>query len=603
MSKLLPQTRPCSAGRSPRSPAVSRVFRAAILFSVLADVPVHAQRAVNSPASPVTNPASQRNASVGSEACKSCHAGIYASYSQTAMARASGPATQDLIPGDFQHAASGVRYRIYAEDAAVWLSFERPGEPAVTGNRRLQYFIGSGHRGRTYLYSTDGFFFESPVNWYGQRKVWDTAPAFQSARQIPMNLPALPACLDCHGSNAQAPIAGTENKYEMPLFAHDGITCERCHGSGAAHSANGAAAIVNPAKLPAPRRDAICMQCHLEGNVAIEQPGRKLSDFRAGENLSDFVHYYLYVNDSSQQLRALGQSEALTLSVCKKKSGDKMSCTTCHDPHSSPKPEDRVVFYRGKCLTCHGHTLAVSHHVEQPDCTSCHMPRTTSADVAHTQATDHRILRLPTMPLQGLQPALSARLERFPPEPARGEAVADKSSSTDASLAKNPTKNNDDARDLALAWESLAQGGDASAGPEAERYLRQAIAEKPDDPAILDGLGFIEQRRGASAKAREFYEHALKVDPTLIDAATNLGVIEVRDGHVDRALKLWDDAFARAPARSAIGMNLTRLYCGAGQFEKARSYITRVLEFNIDLTPAKALLKQLNTDKPNCDAR
>jgi predicted CXXCH cytochrome family protein len=508
------------------------------------------------------------------------------------MARASGPATQDLIPGDFQHVASGVHYRIYAENEVAWLAFDRPGDPAVHGTRRLQYFIGSGHRGRTYLFSNDGFFFEAPINWYAQKKVWDTAPAFQSATQMPMTLPALPGCLSCHTSNARSPAPGTENKYEAPLFAHDGITCERCHGPGAAHSAAGTATIVNPAKLSISKRDAICMQCHLEGNVAIEQLGRKLSDFRAGENLSDYVHYYLYVYESSQRLRALGQSEALALSVCKKKSGDAMSCTSCHDPHSSPRPEQRVAYYRGKCLTCHGDAFAVKHHAQQPDCTGCHMPRTASADVAHTQATDHRILRVPLMPLQGLQAITTAHLERFPAEPPSNGGSADSA----------PTQR-DDARDLALAWESLAQSGNAAAGPEAERHLRQAIIENPDDPTLLDGLAFIEQRRGATAKAREFYEHALRVDPTLIDAASNLGVIEVRDGHVDRAVQLWADAFARAPGRSPIGMNLARIYCSAGQIDKARDYISRVLEFNPDLPQAKAFMKQLNTDPPKCDAR
>jgi predicted CXXCH cytochrome family protein len=570
--------------------------RLTILISVLACVPILAQHAPNPSSPPLAKPAVSQTPTeksyVGSEACKTCHEAIYKTYSQTAMARASGPATQDLIPGDFQHAASDVHYRIYAENGAAWLSFDRPNDATVHGTRRLQYFIGSGHRGRTYLFSTDSFFFEAPVNWYAQKKVWDTAPAFQSATQIPMTLPALPGCLSCHTSNARAPMAGAENKYESPLFAHDGITCERCHGAGAAHSASASAAIVNPVKLPVAKRDAVCMQCHLEGSVAIEQPGRKLSDFRAGENLSDYVHYYLYVEEGSQRLRALGQSEALALSVCKKNSGDKMSCTTCHDPHSSPQPEQRVAFYRAKCLACHTGAFAATHHVDQPECTTCHMPRTNSADVAHTQATDHRILRVALMPLQGLQTPGAARLERFPPEQ---DAAAQ---SNDSSARKT-----EDTRDLALAWESLAQTGNATAGPEAERYLRLAIVEKPDDPALLDGLAFIEQRRGDTAKARELYEHALRIDPMQIEAAANLGVIEVKDGHTDRATQLWEDAFARAPGRSAIGMNLARIYCGANQLDKARTVTTRVLEFNPDLPQAKSLMKQLNGDAPNCSVR
>jgi predicted CXXCH cytochrome family protein len=573
---------------------------------VLAALPLLAQQS-RKPVPTEKEPAAKTVEPPGNEACQKCHAAIAASYAQTAMAQASGPAIDQLIPADFQHAASGVHYRVFAENGAAMLGFDRPDDPAVRGTRRLQYFIGSGHRGRTYLFSLDGFFFEAPINWYAQKKVWDTAPAFQQAPTIPMNLPALPGCLACHTSDARAPIHGTENKYDMPLFAHDGITCERCHGDNAAHLADGHAPIVNPAKLSPQKRDAVCMQCHLEGNVAIEQPNHKLADYRAGDDLSDFVHYFLYVDNSSQKMRALGQSEALWMSVCKLKSGDKMSCTTCHDPHSSPKPEQRVAFYRAKCLTCHEEAFAAKHHAEQPDCASCHMPRTNSADVAHTQATDHRILKIPLMPLQGLQAGDSARLVRFPPEGAPAangpvDGVA-RSGSSSASANAAPATPAGDSRDLALAWESLAQSGNAAGVAEAERYLHQAIVEHPDDPIVLDSLGFLAQRRGDVAAARNFYEHALRIDPTLIDAGANLGVIEARSGNVERAVRLWADGFDRAPGRSAIGMNLAHVYCDAGQFDKARGYVARVLQFNPDLPAAKTFQKQLAADPPVCKSR
>jgi predicted CXXCH cytochrome family protein len=563
----------------------------------------------------------------GNESCANCHSAVATSYSQSAMSRASGPATDQLIPADFTHAASGVHYRVYAENNAAMLAFDRPDDPTMRGTRRLQYFIGSGHRGRTYLFSLDGFFFEAPINWYAQKRVWDTAPAFQQAQTMPMNLAAFPSCLNCHTSASRAPIAGTENKYDMPLFAHDGITCERCHGDNAAHIATGKGDIVNPAKLAPARRDDVCMQCHLEGNVAIEQPHRKLADYRPGADLGDDVHYYIYVDSESQKIPALGQSEALWHSVCKLKSGDKMSCITCHDPHSTPAPEQRVAFYRGKCLTCHADAFIPKHHVEQPDCTSCHMPRSTT-NVAHTQATDHRILKLPMMPLQTLQTGAAAQLVRFPPPSQPTEAsIANanenppaKQNENTSAPAKSPSQTSaaqsdlsaaissttptpapaGDARDLALAWESIAQEGHASAATDAERYLNQAILEHPDDPVLLDSLAFIAQRRGDVAKARELYEHALRIDPQVIDAAANLGVIEARAGHFDRAAALWAPAFAHAPGRSAIGMNLAHISCDTGQFDKARAYVARVLQFNPDSPAAKNFAKALASDPPNC---
>ena len=43
----------------------------------------------------------------------------------------------------------------------MWLSFDRE-RPPLHGKRELRYYIGSGRRGRTYLFSEDGFLFESP---------------------------------------------------------------------------------------------------------------------------------------------------------------------------------------------------------------------------------------------------------------------------------------------------------------------------------------------------------------------------------------------------------------------------------------------------------
>jgi tetratricopeptide (TPR) repeat protein len=94
----------------------------------------------------------------------------------------------------------------------------------------------------------------------------------------------------------------------------------------------------------------------------------------------------------------------------------------------------------------------------------------------------------------------------------------------------------------------------------------------------------------------------LKVKPTLNDASSNLGVIEVKEGHAERAVQLWQEAFARSPGRSPIGMNLAIIYCGAGKFDKAREYTARVLQFNPDLPQAKALMRELSGDNPKCNA-
>jgi predicted CXXCH cytochrome family protein len=503
------------------------------------------------------------------------------------MARASGPAREGLLQGDFVHAPSGVHYRVYEEDGRAWMSFERRGNNAVSGKRELQYFIGSGHRGRTYLFSVDDFYFEAPMNWYGQEKMWDMAPAYQKAEEIPMNLPAVSSCLACHTSNSQLPIAGTENRYKPPLFVHGGITCERCHGAGAQHVAQPSATnIVNPNKLAPNRRDAICMQCHFEGKVAIQRPGRALADFEPGDNLSDYVHYYLVSVGFADGLGALSQTEALAQSTCKRKSGARMSCTSCHDPHYSPEEYEKVAYYRGKCLNCHGEKFAAKHHAKQPDCRSCHMAAATTVDIAHTEATDHRILRNP------------------------------KVESATTTMSNNPTSNDvprlipfpadagmGSTRDVALAWASLIAGGMTRADNEAERWLQKAAQESPNDADVLSDLGFAEQKHGRLEQARVNYQHVLQVDPQANEAAMNLGVMEAQAGNVERAIRLLQGPFERIPGRSEVGINLTILYCATGQMQKARDTVRRVLQFNPDLGAAKKLQQNLTANDPTCSLR
>jgi tetratricopeptide (TPR) repeat protein len=522
-----------------------------------------------------------RDAFVGNQACARCHAAIYESYQRTSMARASGPAMDGFMAAEFTHKDSGVHYRIYAENGRAWLSFDRPGDPEVRGTRELLYYIGSGRRGLSYLFETDGFLFESPVNWYANKQMWDTAPAYQSAREIPLNLPAYTSCLRCHVSGMQVPAKGTDNRYPEPPFTHNGVACERCHGSGGAHVNGGA--IINPAKLTPALRDDICMQCHLEGKAAVERPGRHAYEFQPGDALSDYIRYFLLVDTKGSGLGAVSQVEALAQSQCKKKSGDAMSCTSCHDPHRSPSAEERVAFYRGRCLACHGAAFGAKHHPDHPDCTACHMPASPSTDVAHTEVTDHRIPRRPqTFPqlLQnhdGTSSFSSPRLVPFP-----------------------DSKTEPDPRDLALAWDSVAENGMSVAEPQARELLSKAVKQSPDDPALLSALAYAEHRRGSTEHARELYQRALAGDPTLVDAATNLGVIEAQTGDLQGAMQLWQNAFRHTPARSSIGLNIARAYCAAGKFSEARTYTLRVLEFNPDLPSARKLLEFLSRSPASC---
>jgi Tetratricopeptide repeat/Cytochrome c554 and c-prime len=513
---------------------------------------------------------------IGNQACAKCHNAICESYMRTAMAHSSGPAGENLIAGDFTHKPSGVHYSIYRDAGKVWLSFERPGDPLVRGQREFLYYIGQGRRGRTYLFSVDNFVFESPVNWYADRQIWDMAPAYGEDRTIPMNLPATTSCLHCHVSGVRAPLNGSDNLYASTIFFYSGITCERCHGPGAAHAQGGP--IVNPAKLPAKLRDQVCMQCHLEGNAAIERASRHIYEYKPGDDLSQYVTYFLLTGNVPSGLRATSQFESLAQSVCKRKSGDTMSCSSCHDPHQSVSPENKVAFYRGKCLACHGAAFAAKHHPKQQDCVACHMQRAPSSDVAHTEVTDHRILRRPAAKSAATPSGNLPDLESFPPSAA--------------------TANN--LRDLALAWQSIVDSGMSMAQPRAAQLLHDALRDSPSDPALLSAAAYVALQQHDVQQARELYQKALNLNPQLVDASSNLGVLEAQKGNMAESIKLWQSAFDRAPARSEIGMNLARVFCGANQLDDARTIVVRVLRFNPDLPAAKKLFLNLNANPATC---
>src|SRR5205807_7561397 len=106
-------------------------------------------------------------------ACEDCHAAIYKSYSSTPMALTTGSAADHLIAGSFLHQPSGVTYRTFLKDGKAYLGYRREGFPQLAGEQELRYYVGSGAIGRGYIYSIEGYWYQTPINFYSHKKVWD----------------------------------------------------------------------------------------------------------------------------------------------------------------------------------------------------------------------------------------------------------------------------------------------------------------------------------------------------------------------------------------------------------------------------------------------
>lgn len=514
-------------------------------------------------------------------ACAGCHKEIYDNYQRTPMAQASGAAIDGLLPGEFTHAASGVHYRLFLRDGRAWLSYDRPNAPpehALKGEQELTYFVGSGQRGRTYLFQRDGFWFESPVNWYSKQGVWDMNPKSLKAREMPFTLEVDAGCLHCHSTGVQTSLPGARNHFGAQPFLYGGITCQSCHGDASAHLASGGrAAILNPAKLAPSRRDSVCLQCHLEGETVVNVPGRSLSAFLPGEDLSDYVTHFVHAGELGPAGRATSQWEALLQSECKKKSGDRLTCTTCHDPHSSPAGQQRVSYFRSRCLTCHGAPDFVSkHHPERADCSGCHMPRETAGDVAHEQVTDHRIQRRSMLALD------QAAAQAGDLTVVGGAAASD--------------------RALGLAYFQFAEHGDVQAGHKAMQLLGRAehSDEAQADPDLHTALGFMDQMSGDRQGAMREYQAALRANPADSVAAGDLAVLQARGGDVTSAVTGLRRVSENDPGDTTASMDLAMIECALGDPQAATMALQHLLAFSPDDGKARQVLAAIESKREGC---
>ena len=550
----------CVSGNS-RSVGVLLLFVAAGLFLLLffqTDLPR-------------VRAASRALASGDPEArCATCHAEIVSSYRKTAMARGSGSALEGLLQGGFLDSSSGIHYQVFKRDGAAWMSYTRPATSplgALQGEQRLQFFVGSGHRGRTFLYQQQGLWFELPINYYTRRAAWEMAPNYGGLQVLPAPLQVDANCLHCHTTGVAQKVGPARNALPDPPFTQGGIGCVSCHGDPSLHLAtNGHGPILNPDKLGPERRDSACIQCHLEGDAVVYRAGHSLAQFQPGDRLSDLALYFVRASQAGGGSRATSQYEALLQSACKRASGDRLTCTTCHDPHSSPSPAQRVSFYRARCLACHSSTrIATEHHPEQQDCASCHMPTRDTADISHEQVTDHDIQSRP------LDRRVSTLEKSGDLVPVGGFPASD--------------------RDLGLAYAQMAQRGDRAAGRRALELLTKAKQAGVADEQLSLNLGFLYQVSGAKEQAGEEYRLALKASPYEPAALANLAVLQASAGHLEEAKKLLETLLSADPSQASAGINLAQLQCGTGQAAEAQTTVRRLQQMNPDAPIVRGFLQ------------
>jgi predicted CXXCH cytochrome family protein len=443
-------------------------------------------------------------------ACAQCHPAETAAFANSAMGRSIGRPVQTVPQGEVRQSESDSVLDI------VWVKgtmIHRLKELGLQAEYPIVYQIGAGKVGESYIARIGEYLVQSPASYY-RRYGWDVSPGFKDAAIFDFDRVLGDRCLACHSGNQQSSEIGP-------------INCERCHGDSREHLSHPSKAnIVNPARLTPRPRDSVCEQCHLEGVARVLNPGKTWRDFHAGEELETTLS--VYVNNQPGPSKAVSQAEQLALSKCAQQSNGKLWCGTCHNPHAG-KAGNRVSEIKAICGSCHATLTSTNHPTSAIDCVTCHMPRLSPKDVAHSATTDHRIMAIPTQQSSG--------------------------GPSDAIRAWHEPTTGLKQRNLGLAeLEASALPGLHSLGDVGGSLLQQLpVNQRDSDPAVLAALGDIALSGGRLVESESLFRRATQLAPAHAEYAMYLGIVLKQKGDVTEAARVLESAIG-------IDVSLQRAY-------------------------------------------
>ena len=457
----------------------------------------------------------------------------------------------------------------------------------------IQFAIGSGKHERDYIHrSESGEFLQLPVVWYAAEKAWGMAPGYDRPDHEGFTRRVSYRCVFCHASYPE--VAGADRSESAlaryPQHMPSGIGCERCHGPGARHAAEGSAAsIVNPARLGRKLQMDACMQCHLETTSAalpnsVLQLGRGAFSYKPGEPLEDYAAYFDYPS-GSDQFNIVHQAYRLRKSACFEKS--EMTCLTCHDPHNP------TVDYTAKCASCHK-TDSIKHG---GDCVSCHMVKRRTDDVVHVVMTDHLIQKRPPKDPLRVKPEpnhepyrgeLKFYLPNREPDLYMGLALLRGTNITRGIQLLERTANKSAEILFELGNGYWKTGRTARA---IDNYTRGLVRD-PENAEVRVNLALALMAEGKLDAAAITLREAIGQKPQLADAYVALGTIEVRRGDLNSAGAQFQLALRFDPLNTLALDNLGLLSLQLGKPADAVNYFQRVLRINPNDTTALKGLKQ-----------
>lgn len=580
---------------------------------------------------------------VGKETCKQCHFEIYTSFMETGM----GKSMQQPIKENSDiselfavfDSDKNLFYKPFWKNDSIWLHEFRLSDKDTIHSikRKVNYIIGSGHHTNSHLFEINGYVHQMPYTFYTQKQIADLPPGFENGNNTRFNREIGIECMSCHNAYPHH-VEGSTNKY---AFIPTGIDCERCHGPGELHvkqKQQGVLvdttkyidySIVNPKRLDLNLQFELCQRCHLQG-TAILQEGKTFLDFKPGQHLSEVLDVYIpkYKNDDSFIMAS--HSDRLQQSACF--SSEKISCTTCHNPHKSVRTLTENYFDR-KCMQCHD---VCSQEDNVSDCISCHMPKSSSIDIPHISITDHKIgvhkkyktqeIRefLGLFSINNSNPtnlskakAYLKRFEAFEQNPIyldSAKMYLDKLNTKEAynafiqyhylksdyqSIINYAMQFEEHAftpsQDLALTFSRIAESYSLfEMYEESIGYYKKAINLAPYKLQFQLKIGAIYTKLRKFDLATEYFENIINMHPYQKEAYSNLGYLSIQNQQYLLAERYLKQAINLDPDYIKAYENISLLYLHTEKNDSARMYLSKILEIAPNNNSAKQILKQLN---------
>jgi len=533
---------------------------------------------------------------IGKEQCRACHAEIYDSYMQTGMGKSFHFATKQysaLTDTDLPLIHDSIKNLFYQpfwkNDSLYLLEFRLKGKDTTHQLiKKVDYKIGSGQHTNSHLFEINGYVHQMPYTYYTQDKIADLPPGFEKGNNTRFSREIDIECMSCHNAYPGHE-SGSKNKYNA---IPQGIDCERCHGPGEVHVKQKLAgniidtskyidySIVNPKRLPLDLQFDVCQRCHLQGTTVLAE-GKSFTDFKPGQHLNEVMDVYLPKYKNEQSFIMASHVDRLKQSSCFQNAA--MTCVTCHNPHKSVTTLSST-YFDNKCMQCHD----VCEDKQTQNCTSCHMPSSSSTDIMHVAITDHKIgVHTTEKREKGAFMGLFAINNAKPTNLSKAKAYLKQYESFQANpmyldSAFHFLKKTDSYFPAFVQYYYLKNDDKGLINFVMNNEVDTTKYSNTDLAMAYSRMGEVFVRNNMSGTAEKYFEKATKLMPFVIDYKIKQGAFLIKQNQLTASKTVFRSALSMNPTIKEVHLNLGYVSLLEHDFKKADLYLKQALALDPD---------------------